>query len=54
MEFINFHTLVIGAKLFKELGDKVKNMKNLCPNNRIATIAPKHKRTYTNPCDNGQ
>jgi hypothetical protein len=30
MEFIDLHTPIIGAKLFKELNDKVNNKKNLC------------------------
>jgi hypothetical protein len=48
------HTLVIGAKLFKELGDRVKSRKNPCPNSQIITIAPMNGRTHTNPCDNGR
>jgi hypothetical protein len=54
MEFINLHTLVIGAKIFKEISDRVKNNKNLCPDSWTIATTPGHKRTYTNPCDSGQ
>jgi hypothetical protein len=30
-KFLNLHTLVIGAKLLKELDDKVKSEKNMFP-----------------------
>jgi hypothetical protein len=30
-KFFNLHTLVVGAKLFKEFGDKVKSGKELMP-----------------------
>lgn len=54
MEFINLHTLVIGAKLFKEIGDRVKSKKNLCPNSQTIATTPRHNRTCTNPYDSGQ
>jgi hypothetical protein len=44
---------MINAKLFKKLGDRVINGKNLCPNNPIVATAPRHKRICTNPYDNG-
>jgi hypothetical protein len=52
-KFFNLHTLVIGAKFFKEFGDKVKSGKNPCLDNWTTTTTPKHKRTYTNPYDSG-
>jgi len=46
-KFLNLHTLVIGANLLKELGDKVKSRKNPCP------ITPKSGKTHTSPYDSG-
>jgi hypothetical protein len=54
MEFINLHTLIISAKFFKELGEKIKSEKNPCLNSWTTPTAPKHKKTCTNPCDSGQ
>jgi hypothetical protein len=53
MEFFNLHTLVIGAKLLKELDDRVKSEKGLCPDSQIVATTPRHRRTHTNPYDSG-
>jgi hypothetical protein len=53
-KFLCFHTLEIGAKFLKELGDRVKSGKNPCPNNWTATTTSSSGRTCTNPYDNGQ
>jgi hypothetical protein len=54
MEFFNFHTFVIGAKLFKELDDKVKNEKGPCFDSQIVATTPRCTRTHTSPYDSGR
>jgi hypothetical protein len=41
VEFFSLYTLVIGAKLFKELSDKVKSEKNMCPNSQTVATTPR-------------
>jgi hypothetical protein len=54
MEFFNLHTLVIGAKFFKEFVDKVKSEKNPFLDSQTVATIPRHKRTYISPYDSGR
>jgi hypothetical protein len=48
-KFLYVHTLVIGVKLLKELGDKVRGKKSMCPGNQTIAMAPKHIRPAPTP-----
>jgi hypothetical protein len=52
VKFFHLHILVIGAKFFEELNDKVES-KNPSLNSRIVVTTSRGRKTHTSPYDSG-